>query len=168
MKYILTLTLLTFFPYAQEPTKPFFESVFYQNDGKIYANKALPIYLSISTNPDGSDPMVLDTPGNPSDGSPMYFDTNGTNYIRSKWAVDPETKKIASPSEKFYFLYMSMGLHQFLRLHLVVRQAIAAKALTTTAKGSAIAFRALIRSQVYNPLSKAMIRIMRPTNLHSM
>ncbi|MGB1992421.1 MAG: hypothetical protein ACPHRI_01630, partial [Flavobacteriaceae bacterium] len=108
-----SLILATFFSitlYAQEPTKPVFESVFYQNDGKIYANKALPIYLSISTNPDGSDPIVLDTPANPSDGSPMYLDSEGVNFIRSKWAVDPETKKIASPKREVLFPVHADGL----------------------------------------------------------
>ena len=92
MRYtlLLTFSFLTFFTNAQEPIKPVFESVFYQNDGKIYANKTLPIYISISTSPDGSNPIVLDTPDNPSDGSPMYFDTEGVNFIRSKWAIDPE------------------------------------------------------------------------------
>jgi len=112
MRYtqLFILSLLAFFTYAQEPIKPLFESVFYQNDGKIYANKALPIYLSISSSPDGSDPIVLDTPDNPSDGSPMYFDTNGANYIRSKWAVDPETKKIASPKREVLFPVHADGL----------------------------------------------------------
>ena len=110
MKYILTFALLAFMTYAQEPTKPVFESVFYQNDGKIYSNKSLPIYLSISTNSDGSDPIVLDTPTNPSDGSPMYFDTNGVNYIRSKWAVDPETKKTASPKREVLFPVHADGI----------------------------------------------------------
>jgi hypothetical protein len=100
---LITFVLLAFLNYAQEPIKPVFESVFYQNDGKIYANKALPIYLSISSSPDGSNPVVLDTPDNLSDGSPMYFDTNGLNYIRSKWAVDPETKKLASPKREVLF-----------------------------------------------------------------
>ena len=112
MRYtqFFTFTLLAFFTYAQEPTKPVFESVFYQNDGKIYANKKLPIYLSISSSPDGSDPIVLDTPANPSDGSPMYLDSEGVNFIRSKWAVDPETKKIASPKREVLFPVHADGI----------------------------------------------------------
>ena len=112
MRYtqLFTFTLLAFFTYAQEPTKPVFESVFYQNDGKIYANKKLPIYLSISSSPDGSDPIVLDTPANPSDGSPMYLDSEGVNFIRSKWAVDPETKKIASPKREVLFPVHADGI----------------------------------------------------------
>ena len=112
MKYtqFFIFLLLAFFTYAQEPTKPVFESVFYQNDSKIYANKALPIYLSISSSPDGSDPIVLDTPANPKDGSPMYLDSEGLNYIRSKWAVDPETKKIASPKREVLFPVHADGI----------------------------------------------------------
>ena len=113
IQFFGSLFLASFFfitLYAQEPTKPVFESVFYQNDGKIYSNKSLPIYLSISTNSDGSDPIVLDTPTNPSDGSPMYFDTNGVNYIRSKWAVDPETKKTASPKREVLFPVHADGI----------------------------------------------------------
>ena len=112
MRYtqLFTLTLFTFFTYAQEPTKALFESVFYQNDGKIYANKELPIYLSISSSPDGSDPIVLDTPTNPSDGSPMYLDSEGINYFRSKWAVDQETKKIALPKREVLFPVHADGI----------------------------------------------------------
>ena len=105
MRYTLFLTfsLLTFFTYAQEPIKPIFESSFFQDNGKIYANKSLPIYISISSSADGSNSIVLDTPANPSDGSPMYFDTEGVNFIRSKWAIDPETKKIATPRREVLF-----------------------------------------------------------------
>jgi hypothetical protein len=112
MRYTLLLTfyLLTFFTYSQEPIKPVFEPVFYQNDGKIFANKTLPIYISISTSPDGSNPIVLDTPANPTDGSPMYFDTEGENFIRSKWAIDPETKKIAFPKREVSFPVNADGI----------------------------------------------------------
>ena len=103
MRHLFAITFLAFFSYAQEPIKPTFASVFYQNDGKTYANKSLPIYISISTSPDGSDPIVLDTPANPLDGSPMYLDSEGVNYIRSKWAVDPETKKLSSPKREVLF-----------------------------------------------------------------
>ena len=47
--HFLILSLLAIFSHAQEPVKPVFESVFYQNNGKIYVNKTLPIYISISS-----------------------------------------------------------------------------------------------------------------------
>ena len=108
--HFFILSLLAFFSYAQEPVKPVFESVFYQNNGKIYVNKTLPIYISISSSSDGSNPIVLDTPSNPSDGSPMYFDTEGANFIRSKWAVDPETKKVATPKREVLFPINADGI----------------------------------------------------------
>ena len=101
--HFLILSLLAILSHSQEPVKPVFESVFYQNNGKIYVNKTLPIYISISSSSDGSNPTVLDTPSNPSDGSPMYFDTEGVNFIRSKWAVDPETKKVTTPKREVLF-----------------------------------------------------------------
>ena len=30
----------------------------------------------------------------------MYLDTEGVNYIRSKWAVDPESKNAVSPQRE--------------------------------------------------------------------
>lgn len=108
--HFFILSLLAIFSYAQEPVKPVFESVFYQNNGKVYVNKTLPIYISISSNSDGSNPIVLDTPSNPSDGSPMYFDTEGANFIRSKWAVDPETKKVTTPKREVLFPINADGI----------------------------------------------------------
>ena len=40
----------------------------------------------------------------------MFFDTNGVNYIRSKWAVDPETKKTASPKREVLFPVHADGI----------------------------------------------------------
>ena len=108
--HFLILSLIAIFSHAQEPVKPVFESVFYQNNGKVYVNKTLPIYISISSSSDGSNPIVLDTPSNPSDGSPMYFDTEGANFIRSKWAVDPETKKVTTPKREVLFPINADGI----------------------------------------------------------
>ena len=108
--YLLTFVIIPYLTNAQEPIKPIFEPVFYQDQGKVYVNKSLPIYISISSNPSGSNPIVLDTPLNPSDGSPMYFDSEGVNYIRSKWAVDPDTKKIVSPRREVQFPVHADGL----------------------------------------------------------
>ena len=106
----LFLIFISSFSFSQEAVKPKFEAVFYQNEGKIFANKSLPIYLSISSNPDGSEPIVLDTPTNPSDGSPMFLDSEGVNFIRSKWAVNPETRKIAYPKREVLFPVHADGI----------------------------------------------------------
>ncbi len=64
-------------------------------DGSIYWNKALPVYLSVSPYPDGQGPQLKSK--NPNHSNPMYLDTEGVNYIRSKYAVDKNTKKIVDP-----------------------------------------------------------------------
>ena len=38
----------------------------------------------------------------------MYLDTEGINYIRSKWAVDKNTKKTVSPQQEIYTRFMLM------------------------------------------------------------
>jgi hypothetical protein len=42
--------------------------------------------------------------------NPMYLDTEGINYIRSKWAVDGKSKKIASPKQEILYEIYADGL----------------------------------------------------------
>ena len=72
------------------------ETVFVDSDNKIYVNKNLPIYLKFSTTPDG-ETHDLKSLSHPEDTEPLYLDTEGANFIRTKWAVDPETKEYAYP-----------------------------------------------------------------------
>ena len=65
-------------------------------DGKIYWNKNLPFYINLSTSPSGEGGLVLKLDGK-SAVEPYYFDTEGTNWIRTRWAIDPETKKTIIP-----------------------------------------------------------------------
>lgn len=86
---------------AQE--SPAHEKKIYKNEeGKVYVNKDLPLYLSISTSPDGKDGQVLDGK-DPKYSSPMYLDSEGYNTIRTPWKVDPETKKTIYPKEEVIF-----------------------------------------------------------------
>lgn len=72
------------------------ETVYVDKDSRIYVNKNLPIYLKFSTTPDG-ETHDLKSLSHPEDTEPLYLDTEGPNYIRTKWAVDPETKEYAYP-----------------------------------------------------------------------
>ncbi|MEP1033840.1 hypothetical protein [Ekhidna sp.] len=72
------------------------ETVFVDENAKIYVNKNLPIYLKFSTTPNGKT-HDLKSLSHPEDTEPLYLDTEGPNYIRTKWAIDPETKKYAYP-----------------------------------------------------------------------
>jgi len=79
------------------------EKKLYENEeGNVYVNKSEPVYLSISTKPDGSDGKVLKGQ-DPTYSYPMYLDTEGYNSIRSPWKVDPETKETLYPKQEVIF-----------------------------------------------------------------
>ena len=89
--------------YAQnEPEKPVFEAIMFQEGSKIYVQRNLPIYLSISTTKDGKG-INLETPENPQDANPMFLDTEGVNYLRSKWAIDKEKQTYHDPKREILF-----------------------------------------------------------------
>ena len=73
--------------------------VFVGEDGKIFVNKNLPVYMKFSTTPDG-ETYDLKSRKNPKDTEPLYLDTEGANYIRTKWAIDPETKEYVQPQRE--------------------------------------------------------------------
>jgi len=64
-------------------------------DGTIYWNKNLPLYIRVSPYADGQGHLLKSK--NPQYANPIYLDTEGVNYIRTRYAVDKESKKIASP-----------------------------------------------------------------------
>ncbi|MEO9483442.1 MAG: hypothetical protein ABJG47_08365 [Ekhidna sp.] len=72
------------------------ETVYTDENSKTYVNKNLPIYLKFSTTPDG-ETHDLKSLSHPEDTEPLYLDTEGPNYIRTKWAIDPETKEYTYP-----------------------------------------------------------------------
>jgi len=78
------------------------KKIYKSEEGKVYVNKDLPLYLSISTNSDGSGGEVLDGQ-DPKYSSPMYLDSEGYNSIRTPWKVDPETRKVVFPKEEVVF-----------------------------------------------------------------
>jgi len=92
-----------------EPTKPTFEARVYQNDGNIYVQKQLPIYLKFSTEPNGTN-YDLKSKSTPEYADPMYLDTEGINYIRSRWAVDKETKRTVQPEQEIMYEIYADGL----------------------------------------------------------
>ncbi len=92
-----------------EPTKPSYEKVVYQRDGKTYVQKSLPVYLKFSVTPDGKN-YPLTSLQHPSDANPVYLDTEGLNYIRSRWAVDPKTGKPVSPQREVQMELFADGM----------------------------------------------------------
>ncbi|MGB0978730.1 MAG: OmpL47-type beta-barrel domain-containing protein, partial [Croceimicrobium sp.] len=64
-----------------------------------YVQKGLPLYLKFSTSPTGEN-YDLKSKATEKYADPMYLDTEGVNWIRSKWAVDPETGKPVVPQRE--------------------------------------------------------------------
>ncbi len=104
MRKILSLSIITCFCFnlTAQNTPDHNKKIYKNEEGKVYVNKELPLYLSISTSPDGSSGQVLDGK-DPKYSSPMYLDSEGYNTIRTPWKVDPETKKTIYPKEEVIF-----------------------------------------------------------------
>lgn len=67
---------------------------------RLYWNKHLPVYLLLSQNASGEDFHILKSEAMPKYGTPFYFDTEGRNFMRTRWAVDPDTKKAIVPQRE--------------------------------------------------------------------
>lgn len=106
MKYrILSLSLLMFGLALQAQQKPIPEKKMYVSpDGKLYINKALPIYLWLSTSPDeSSQKYKLYSQQSAKYSNPMYLDADGFNSLRSPSAVDTVTRKTIIPVQDIVF-----------------------------------------------------------------
>jgi hypothetical protein len=80
-------------------------SHFLDDEGKLYWQKKLPVYLFASSSPDGKDVKRLKSEHNPNYANPIYLDTEGVNYIRTRWAVDSEGNKILPEQEVMMEIY---------------------------------------------------------------
>lgn len=113
MKKNIALCLVVLFfthgSFAQEPSKPEHEKRVYLNEGNTYVQKSLPLYLKFSTSPTGKN-YDLKSKATSEYADPMYLDTEGVNYIRTKWAVDKETKKTVSPQREILYEVYADGL----------------------------------------------------------
>jgi hypothetical protein len=65
------------------------------SEGNLYWNKKLPLYLKVSPTPDGDGPLLKSK--NPDYSNPIYLDTEGTNYVRTRYAVNNNTGKTVQP-----------------------------------------------------------------------
>lgn len=73
-------------------------------DAKLYVNKALGIYLWLSTSPDpGSEKIRLKSDSTKKYVNPMYLDTEGYNTVRSPSAVDTLSGKTVYPIQDIIF-----------------------------------------------------------------
>lgn len=72
--------------------------------GNLYWRKSTPIYLFISDSPNGKKER-LKSKITKQYADPFYLDTEGVNYIRSRNAVDPVTKKTILDQEVLFEVY---------------------------------------------------------------
>ncbi len=106
MTRFLSATIVAFFftaltSQAQESTP----KSYVDQEGKLYWNKHMPVYLFIGSTPSKADHMLENT-STPEYANPHYLDTEGINFIRSKDAFDIETQRIVEPRiEVMYEVY---------------------------------------------------------------
>jgi hypothetical protein len=85
---------------AQEPLKHE-KKMYLSPEGKLYINKALPLYFRVSASPDENAEsfLLLPTPDSKKYANPAYLDTEGYNTFRSPSKVDTVTKQTVYPLE---------------------------------------------------------------------
>jgi len=112
MKNVLLPTLLLMFMLfsvltnAQNSTVK--KTMLIKNDGLVYINKDLPVYLWISNSADNnSEKLLLKGAGEHS--NPFYFDTEGINSIHTPWKVHSETKQYILPKQDVLFHVQADG-----------------------------------------------------------
>ena len=97
--YISIFFLFPIMIISQTTTKLDHQKRVHVKNDNTYIQKSLPIYLNFSTEPNGQN-YTLNSKVSKDYTNPMYLDTEGINYIRSKWAVDKNTKKTVSPQQE--------------------------------------------------------------------
>jgi len=93
--------------FAQNPLIP--EKKSYEDStGLLYWNKEVPVYIHLSAKPDEKG-NLLKSKTQAQYTNPFYFDSEGINYIRTRYAVDKETKKIVYPKTEILFKVYADG-----------------------------------------------------------
>ncbi|MBT31182.1 MAG: hypothetical protein CMO01_16120 [Thalassobius sp.] len=101
--FAITAMLASTSLYAQEQLQHE-KKVVKNENGTIYWQADLPVYFFISTDPDGKADLIKLTKGNADKyTNPYFFDTEGTNFIRTRYAVDPVTKQAVVPQLEVEF-----------------------------------------------------------------
>ncbi|MDW7694412.1 hypothetical protein R9C00_06655 [Flammeovirgaceae bacterium SG7u.111] len=98
-KFFVSILLLLFCISAKaQEQKAHEKKVYVSEDSSIYWQGDLPVYIFLSTDPEGKNPIRLNKGNADQYTNPYYFDTEGKNFIRTRWAVDRKTKKAIVPA----------------------------------------------------------------------
>ena len=98
MKRLVTvlITAISLYSFGQDSLKH--EKKFYVGtDGKLYWNRYLPFYLTISPTSNPNDGLQLKSETTPQYVNPAYFDSEGIHQIKHSFAVNPQTKQVVKP-----------------------------------------------------------------------
>ncbi len=102
-KFTLILVLVFISSIISAQTKGAQEKTSYEDtEGNLFWNKDLPIYINIASNPNEKG-RQLKSKVHQKYTNPFYLDTEGLNYIRTRHAVDKETRKIIVPATEILF-----------------------------------------------------------------
>lgn len=105
-KLLITILFFScpgFWAKAQEPLQHE-KKIYVSPEGKIFINKALPLYLRLSNSPDEKDKTyLLKSETTPAYSNPFYLDQEGFNSVRAPWAVDTATRLPVYPKEDIVY-----------------------------------------------------------------
>jgi hypothetical protein len=101
MRLLLSTALVAFLVISVKAQKTYYVD----SAGNLYWNKAKPVYLFVSDNPEGKEAHRLKSESTPKYADPFYLDTEGVNYVRTRDAVDPETGQVVPDMEVMYEIY---------------------------------------------------------------
>ncbi|MEM7549743.1 MAG: hypothetical protein AAF363_08715 [Bacteroidota bacterium] len=106
---VVLILSLNFRITAQEPNQH--EKKWHvDEEGEIYWNKSLPVYIQLSSDPSKpNESVTLESKDFAEYTEPYYFDTEGPNFIRTRWAVDKETGKTIYPKVEVLWKVYSDG-----------------------------------------------------------
>ncbi len=116
-KLLLIIFLISFFIAGAQQNPEFKYTIYRDSTGKLYWNKHLPFYIFLAPTPDGENAQKLDSKATAQYANPAYFDAEGLNYIRTHWAVDTNTKKIAEPKQEILWEVYADGLPPYTTIH---------------------------------------------------
>ncbi len=95
---------------AQEPLQHK-KCIYRADDGRLFINKELPLYLKVSLSADeDAESWLLESAKTSEYANPMYLDTEGWNTLRSPSAVDTATKKTVYPLQDIVFDMYADGI----------------------------------------------------------
>lgn len=108
-KYLIIVLCSWISIQLQAQVKEFTPGYFIGKDSTLYWNKKLPVYIKLSNTPNGEGVNLISTEFEQYT-NPVYFDTEGPNYIRTRYAVNKETREVKMPKTEILFEVVSDGL----------------------------------------------------------